>query len=111
MRFTLATTVILVLTSPIVLAQTGPATASAEPFKLGTFEILGAPAVGLVLRDNLIVHVDRANAALERNPAYPKIPMPADMLDLIGRYEYGMKLRLYEIVNDLVGNNRLAANR
>ena len=112
MRFPLATIVILALTSPIALpAQTGPATAIAEPFKLGTFEIQGIPAVGIVLRDNLIIHLDRANTALERNHVYPKIPMPADMLDLIGRYEYGVKLRLYEIVNDLVANNRLAANR
>ena len=30
------------------------------------------------------------------------------MIDLIGRYEYGMKTRLYEIVNHLVRGNRLA---
>jgi 2-keto-4-pentenoate hydratase/2-oxohepta-3-ene-1,7-dioic acid hydratase in catechol pathway len=36
--------------------------------------------------------------------------MPADMLDLIARYDYGVKLRLYEIVNDLVAHNRLAGN-
>jgi 2-keto-4-pentenoate hydratase/2-oxohepta-3-ene-1,7-dioic acid hydratase in catechol pathway len=33
------------------------------------------------------------------------------MLELIGRYEYGVKLRLYEIVNDLVERNVLGANR
>jgi 2-keto-4-pentenoate hydratase/2-oxohepta-3-ene-1,7-dioic acid hydratase in catechol pathway len=54
--------------------------------------------------------MNRANAALEKSPAYPKIPMPADMLDLIARYDYGVKARLYEIVNDLVAHNRLAAN-
>jgi 2-keto-4-pentenoate hydratase/2-oxohepta-3-ene-1,7-dioic acid hydratase in catechol pathway len=83
---------------------------AAEPFKLGTFDIQGSPAVGIVLRDNLIVHLDRANAALERNPVYPRIPAPQDMLDLIARYEYGMKTRVYEIVNDLVSNNRLAGS-
>jgi 2-keto-4-pentenoate hydratase/2-oxohepta-3-ene-1,7-dioic acid hydratase in catechol pathway len=83
---------------------------SAEPFKLGTFEIEGAPVVGIVLRDSLVVDMNRANAALEKSPAYPKIPMPADMLDLIARYDYGVKPRLYEIVNDLVAHNRLAAN-
>ena len=30
------------------------------------------------------------------------------MVDLVGRYEYGMKTRLYEIVNQLVRGNRLA---
>ena len=88
-----------------------PAIEAAEPFKLGTFEIDGQPAVAIVLRDNLIVELDAANAALERNQAYPQIPMPADMLELIGRYDYGMKPRLYEIVNDLVENDLLAANR
>jgi 2-keto-4-pentenoate hydratase/2-oxohepta-3-ene-1,7-dioic acid hydratase in catechol pathway len=86
------------------------ATSSAQPFKLGTFEIDGEARIGIVLGDELIVELDSANAVLERNPAYPTIPMPADMRELIGRYEYGMKLRLYEIVNDIVANNRMAAN-
>jgi 2-keto-4-pentenoate hydratase/2-oxohepta-3-ene-1,7-dioic acid hydratase in catechol pathway len=87
------------------------ATTSAEPFKVGTFEIRGVPTVGLVLRDQLIVELNAANAALELNPAYPKIPMPTDMLGLIGQYEYGLKYRLYEIVNDLVARNRLSPNQ
>jgi 2-keto-4-pentenoate hydratase/2-oxohepta-3-ene-1,7-dioic acid hydratase in catechol pathway len=111
MRLNLTITIILALALPIALtAQSGPAVKSAEPFKLGTFEIEGEPVVGIVLRDSLVVDLNRANAALERSPAYPKIPMPADMLDLIARYEYGVKPRLYEIVNDLVAHNRLAAN-
>ena len=36
--------------------------------------------------------------------------MPEDMLELIGRYEYGLKYRLYEIVNDVVAN-RLGDDR
>jgi len=109
MRLTM-TILVLALAIPVALpAQGGPGTTSAEPFKLGTFEIQGSPAVGIVLRDSLVVHLDPANAALERDPAYPKIPMPSDMLDLISRYEYGVKLRLYEIVNDLVARNRLSA--
>jgi 2-keto-4-pentenoate hydratase/2-oxohepta-3-ene-1,7-dioic acid hydratase in catechol pathway len=101
-----------VLASAMAIPISAPAQniTAAEPFKLGTFEIQGSPAVGIVLRDSLIVHLDRANAALERNPVYPRIPMPPDMLDLIARYEYGMKTRLYEIVNDLVSNNRLAGS-
>jgi 2-keto-4-pentenoate hydratase/2-oxohepta-3-ene-1,7-dioic acid hydratase in catechol pathway len=83
--------------------------AAAEPFKLGTFEIRGVPQVGLLLRDTLVVEVRAANTALERNPLYPRLPMPADMLELIERYEYGVKPRLYEIVSDLVRNNRLTA--
>jgi 2-keto-4-pentenoate hydratase/2-oxohepta-3-ene-1,7-dioic acid hydratase in catechol pathway len=112
MQFTYAFSVVLALAAPISLAaQTRSTAASAEPFKLGTFELQGSPAVGIVLRDSFIIHLERANTALERNPVYPKIPMPADMLDLIGRYEYGLKLRLYEIVNDLIAGDRLNAGQ
>lgn len=89
-------------------AQGDPTITSAEPFKLGTFEIGGEPRIGIVLRDSLVVELDAANKALQRDPAYPAIPMPAAMVDLIGRYEYGMKTRLYEIVNHLARGNRLA---
>ncbi len=82
-----------------------------EPFKVGTFEIEGAPAVGIVLRDQYIVALNRANTALERDPAFPGIPEPADMLDLISRYEYGMKARLYEIVNYVVDNDMITGAR
>ena len=91
-------------------AQARPEPTSAEPFKLGTFEIDGAEEIGIVLQDKLIVELDAANRALERNPMYPRVPMPEAMVDLIGQYEYGLKQRLYEIVTDLVTNKRLAAN-
>ena len=100
----------------LLIALTGPARLraqaleSAEPFKVGTFEIDGAATVALVLRDTLVVDIVTANRALERTPTYPRIAMPADMLELIGQYEYGIKFRLNEIVNDLVAENRLAGN-
>lgn len=71
----------------------------AEPFKVGTFEINGSPEVGIVLRDSVILDLDHANAALEKDATYPAVPMPADMIELIERYDYGLKRRLYEIVN------------
>ena len=88
-------------------AQGGPEIEIAEPFKVGTFEINGMPRVALVLRDALIVDIGEANQAFERDPANPPVPAPADMIDLIGRYEYGVRLRLYEIVNDLVAHGGL----
>lgn len=91
-------------------AQSGPITTSAEPFKLGTFRIDGIPRVGIVLRDQYIIELDAANQALEVDPVYPHVPVPADMLELIGRYEYGMKYRLYEIVNYLVNENLVTGN-
>ena len=107
-RFILTFTALAVLASPGLLEA--QAMSSAEPFKVGTFEINGAPTVGLVLRDQLIVDVVAANRALELNPDYVRVAMPDDMLGLIGQYEYGLKFRLYEIVNDLVANNRLSGS-
>jgi 2-keto-4-pentenoate hydratase/2-oxohepta-3-ene-1,7-dioic acid hydratase in catechol pathway len=108
MRITLIVALVAALASPLA-AQTGMT--SAEPFKVGTFDIHGVPHVGLVLRDSLVVDLEMANLALESNPTYPTLPMPEDMLELIGRYEYGLKYRLYEIVNELVANDGLGASR
>lgn len=90
-----------------VWAQGNAIATSAEPFKVGTFEIQGMPEVGIVLRDSLIVHLDVANRVLENSPMYPHIPMPANMIELIERYEYGLKYRLYELVTHLVNTNQL----
>lgn len=87
-----------------VSAQSDTGIPIAEPFKVGTFEISGDPVVCLVLRDALVVEIGAANRMLERDPRYPAVPAPADMLDLIARYEYGVQRRLYEIVNHLTQN-------
>jgi 2-keto-4-pentenoate hydratase/2-oxohepta-3-ene-1,7-dioic acid hydratase in catechol pathway len=108
------TSITSILAALALLAGTGEVSAQAmesvEPFKVGTFAIDDVPTVGLVLRDQLIVDIAAANRVLELNPNYPTIPMPADMLELIGQYEYGLKYRLYEIVNHLVEGNMLSGN-
>ena len=107
-KLTLALLTLAVLASPaLVSAQ---AMSSVEPYKVGTFEINGAPTVGIVLRDALIIDLTAANTALEIDPMYPHVKSPADMLELIGQYEYGLKYRMYEIVNNVVGNNLLGAD-
>ena len=83
----------------------------AEPFNVGTFEIDGAPKIGIVLRDSLIVELSAANAALERIGGNPAIPAPANMIELIERYDDELKGRIYAIVNDHVGNDRLGDDR
>jgi 2-keto-4-pentenoate hydratase/2-oxohepta-3-ene-1,7-dioic acid hydratase in catechol pathway len=82
-----------------------------EPFKVGTFEIGGAPVVGVVLRDSIIVELNAANAALERAGRHARVPMPEDMLGLIERYEYGLQPRLYELVDHLVAHDMLGDAR
>ena len=73
---------------------------SVEPFKVGTFAIDDVPTVGLVMRDDqLIVELTAANRAMELRPQYASMLMPADMLGLIEQYEYGLKYRIYEVVN------------
>jgi len=74
--------------------------ASEEPFKLGTFEHEGDEIIGVVLRDHFVIDLVRANAFYERRrPLWVKLPMPADMAELIGRYEYGMRERVHAIVD------------
>jgi 2-keto-4-pentenoate hydratase/2-oxohepta-3-ene-1,7-dioic acid hydratase in catechol pathway len=108
MRSTILAALLVVLAVPAGLSA--QAVESAEPFKVGTFQIDGEATVALVLRDSLIVDIGAANAELEVNPMYPHVAMPADMLELVGQYEYGLKFRLYEIVNDLLADNRLSGS-
>ena len=104
---TLAAALALLAPAAVSAQSGGTDVESAEPFKVGTFENDGAQFVGLVLRDRLIVELDRANADLEADPDHVPMTMPEDMLGLIGQYEYGLKYRLYEIVNHLVDAGRL----
>ena len=111
MRYILTTFVI----GGFVLAL-APAPASAqamesvEPFAVGTFNIDGHEKVGLVLRDQYIVDIEAANRSLEMGPGVAEIAMPANMLKLIEQYEYGLKHRLYEIVNHVVGSGNLTGS-
>ncbi len=110
MKKRLFSIIFMVVLMPVIApAQEAPAVA--EPFKVGTFEIDGAPQVGIVLRDSQIISLNPANAVLERIANYPVVPPPADMIELISRYEYGMKRRLYEIVNYHVSRGLLDDNR
>jgi 2-keto-4-pentenoate hydratase/2-oxohepta-3-ene-1,7-dioic acid hydratase in catechol pathway len=110
MRKSILFTTVLALAMPLLGSAQMPMEI-AEPFKVGTFEIDGTAVVGVVLRDQLVVELDAANRELERDPRYARIPQPADMLELIARYDYGMRARLYELVNHLVENDMLGASR
>jgi 2-keto-4-pentenoate hydratase/2-oxohepta-3-ene-1,7-dioic acid hydratase in catechol pathway len=83
--------------APVPAAQPG-----ATPFKLGTFEAQGREFIGLVLRDEVILDIAAANAAFERaNPAAPKLQFPADLKEVIARYdaEFGPRLRALAAAN------------
>jgi 2-keto-4-pentenoate hydratase/2-oxohepta-3-ene-1,7-dioic acid hydratase in catechol pathway len=73
-------------------AQTG---ANAVQFKLGTLEQNGRTFLGLILRDTQVVDIARANAAFEAaNASAPKLTPPADMKQLIARYDNEWRTRL-----------------
>jgi 2-keto-4-pentenoate hydratase/2-oxohepta-3-ene-1,7-dioic acid hydratase in catechol pathway len=64
------------------------------PYKLGTFDRQGRVFVGVVLREAQVIDL---GAAMSANPR-PGVAQPADMKDLIARYESGLKDRIVEIV-------------
>jgi 2-keto-4-pentenoate hydratase/2-oxohepta-3-ene-1,7-dioic acid hydratase in catechol pathway len=107
--FVAAALIVAVTMGLPVSGQSPAALRSAEPFKLGTFDINGTPTAGLLLRDTIVVDLPAANREYQRRGTVARMAMPSDMLSLIGQYEYGVQRRIYEIVNALVAANRLAA--
>lgn len=72
------------------------------PFKLGTFERNGQAFLGLVLKDTQAVDIAQANAAYETaNASAAKLTAPADMKQLIARYDSDWKGRLAAIAKDV----------
>ena len=65
-------------------------------FKLGTFERNGRPFVGIVLDESMVIDFAAAHAAI-RTPA-STVVIPADMKDLIVRYDAGLRARIGDIV-------------
>lgn len=109
-RIVLLVPLFALATAVTLSAQAPPPATGQEPFKLGTFDINGDERIGIVLQDKFVVDFAAANRTLERSPAYPEIAAPENMRKLIGQYDYGLKQRLYEIVNDITANKRLSAN-
>jgi 2-keto-4-pentenoate hydratase/2-oxohepta-3-ene-1,7-dioic acid hydratase in catechol pathway len=72
----------------------------AVPFKLGTFEQGDRRFVGIVVKDATVIDFTQADAAL-KSPA-SKVAAPADMKDLIARYDAGVRVRINEILQFLL---------
>jgi 2-keto-4-pentenoate hydratase/2-oxohepta-3-ene-1,7-dioic acid hydratase in catechol pathway len=66
------------------------------PFKLGTFERNSRPFVGVVINESTVIDFAAAHAAI-RTPASTVAP-PADMKDLIVRYDRELRPRIGDIV-------------
>jgi len=68
------------------------------PFKLGTFERQGRTLLGLVLEDQRVIDIAAASSALEKgHPGGRQLELPADMTQLIARYDGGWRERLRAI--------------
>ena len=110
MRHRLAIVAALVVLG-LPLQAAAQATASVEPFNLATVDIAGRESIALVLREQYVVEIGGANRNLEMTGNYPAVTVPDNMVDLIGQYEYGLKHRIYEIVNHVVGKGQLTGTR
>jgi 2-keto-4-pentenoate hydratase/2-oxohepta-3-ene-1,7-dioic acid hydratase in catechol pathway len=78
--------------------RVGAQAGGAVPFKLGTFEQNGRAFVGMVLGDKQVVDIARANTAYESsNSAAARLTAPADMKQLIVRYDAEWRQRLQAI--------------
>src|SRR5574342_1255954 len=85
-----------------ILAAAALAQSAVQPFKLGTFERSGRGFIGIVLRDTQVIDFGEANAAWERrNASSPKVRMPADMKELIERYDGDLRGRIAAIASDV----------
>ncbi|MFH1265393.1 MAG: fumarylacetoacetate hydrolase family protein [Planctomycetota bacterium] len=80
-------------------AQISP---SNEPFKLGTFDSNGNEFLGIVLRDTQVIDIGQANAALESSDSsLAKLAAPADMKEIIARYDTEWRERLRLIIGQV----------
>ena len=98
----------LLLAGALSIGTEHAAAQSGEPYKLGTFSIEGRPTVGVVLRDAIVVDLAAANRDYEtKNASAAKVQAPADMKDLINRYDSGVSQRIKQIVAGLVTAKQL----
>jgi 2-keto-4-pentenoate hydratase/2-oxohepta-3-ene-1,7-dioic acid hydratase in catechol pathway len=90
-----------------VLASAFTHAQSTTPFKLGTFDREGRTFVGIVLRESVVIDFAAAHQAI--GPA-STLAAPADMKDLIVRYESGLRARIVDVVRNVeaAGGARLA---
>ena len=88
----------LAMVSGLLTCTAIAADQSTTPFKLGTFRDHGREFIGLVLQDAQVVDIAAANKAFERtHRQLPKVRPPADMKELISRYDADVGPRLRQL--------------
>jgi hypothetical protein len=102
------------IVSSMLVSAVFAADQSTTPFKLGTFRDHGREFIGLVLQDTAVVDIVAANKAFERSHRQlPKVRPPADMKELISRYDadVGPRLRQLAATNAAAGSTVCPCNR
>ena len=90
MRCLKATMLVAMVVGVAALQGQGPA-----GFKLGTFEAGGRTFIGVVVNDAVVVDLEQANAAFEKQSAgAPRLAIPRDMKELIAKYDGGLAQRI-----------------
>ena len=97
-RFVPALMAAVACTGLLAVAQQAP-----TPFKLGSFERQGRPFVGIVLRESVVIDFAAAHVAIRTPPS--TVTPPADMKDLIVRYDQGLRTRIVDIVGTVTAAN------
>lgn len=89
----------LALVSGLLACAVFAADQASTPFKLGTFRTHeGREFLGLVLQDTRVLDIAAANKAFERSHRQaPKVRPPAQMKELISRYEEDVGPRLRQL--------------
>src|SRR5688500_7456943 len=87
-RAVVAVTCATLLATGLILSAQAP-----TPFKLGTFQLQNRTFVGIV-RDTQVIDFAAADSAVGRG----RVAAPADMKQLIERYDSGVRDRIYAVV-------------
>jgi len=88
-RVAVAATCAGLLAAGVILNAQAPA-----PFKLGTFQLQNRTFIGVVVRDTQVIDFAAADSVIGRG----RVAAPADMKQLIERYDAGVRERIYAVV-------------
>jgi len=91
-RVAVAATCAGLLAVCVILNAQAPA-----PFKLGTFQLQNRTFIGIVVRDTQVIDFAAADSVIGRG----RVAAPADMKQLIERYDAGVRERIYAVVKSV----------
>ncbi len=90
--------VVLTVVAAVAIAGALVGAQTATPFKLGTFDRQGKAFVGIVINNTTVIDLAAAQAAVQ--PA-STLAAPADMKDLINRYDTGLRARIQDVIRSV----------